>query len=193
MANPSHYRAQNSALEVPASIRSTGLELARILRWLPHDYGEYLRERLVLPRAEQRGWHSMLCDLCATAPIPGYLRVASDLWKLAGAHSERVWNDHSAAVLACFQFAEIDGERYLYHPSLLRTIATQVEKIHKRSPKSEDFTGPPFSTGGEQLPLLLFSVLQGKKEVQRKSVGGGVRENFDERLERIRRARDQAG
>jgi len=70
----------------------------------------------------QRGWYfQLLIESCAS-PRPGYLRLDSNLWSIAGAKRRDFWESHKAAVLACFKVREMEGQSWLYNERMLHTI-----------------------------------------------------------------------
>ena len=176
--------------EVPQVIDSEALALARALRWIPLEHHAVFND-IYLLRDFERGWFLSLYLACCRSPIPGYLgpitgSTALDLWKFAGARSERSFRGHSAKALAAYRFAEFDGEKYLYHPRLLTVIVEQLTKLHKR--RRGDFsTLSSVSTSGEQLPLLLFQVLKKEKAQGRGRVGEASNEQIDRIRERARK------
>ena len=150
----------DKAPEVAEPINSEALWLSRALRWIPLEHDAMFAETYLLEDF-QRGWFLNLYLGCLRSRIPGYLGpvtgpTALDLWKFAGARSERSFRGHSAKALAAYRFAEFDGEKYLYHPRLLAVIVEQLTKLRKRR-RGEDSTVSSLSTCGEQLPLFSSS------------------------------------
>jgi hypothetical protein len=81
----------------------------------------------------QQAWFFNLVIASLKSEPQGYLDPRLDLWRLAGAHSERFWESgsprHKAAVLACFsEIAEINGVKYLYFPPLVDVVNQQTKK-----------------------------------------------------------------
>lgn len=78
----------------------------------------------------QRGWYIQLLLLMTRAkPHIGYLPLDGQLWKLAGAHSKRYWENQSALVLACFKVREIGGAQWIYNERLLAELQEQSQKV----------------------------------------------------------------
>lgn len=81
----------------------------------------------------QRGWYMQLLLLSAdNSERLGYLKLDSDLWKLAGAMRKDFFDSHKSVVLACFKTKEIDGEPWIYNERLLKTIEDQLQKLNRK-------------------------------------------------------------
>lgn len=52
----------------------------------------------------------------------GKLPLKSDLWKIAGASTERFFNAENARVMACFETREVDGKLELYSETLSHSL-----------------------------------------------------------------------
>lgn len=73
-------------------------------------------------RDYQRGWFWQLTLKMVYVTPPGQLKLDSQLWTLAGAHSRRYWDANNGLVLAAFQIATLDGEQWLVHRELKNFI-----------------------------------------------------------------------
>src|SRR5438132_821199 len=77
----------------------------------------------------QRGWYAQMLLRSVRSERLGYLKLDGNLWRLAGAHSRAMWDQHSAAVMACFKSRQIDGTEWIYNQRLLRTMEEQDTKF----------------------------------------------------------------
>jgi hypothetical protein len=77
----------------------------------------------------QRGWYIQMLLRSARSERLGYLKLDGNLWRIAGAHSRAMWDQHSAAVMACFKSRQIDGTEWIYNQRLLSTMEEQDTKF----------------------------------------------------------------
>lgn len=104
------------------------------LEWLPLYIDKLLSSPAWLHmRDYQRGWYIQLLLLCTRSERLGYLRLDGRIWMLAGAHSKAMWEQHKAAVMACFKVRDFDGQSWLYNNRLLSVMENQSEKYLRKN------------------------------------------------------------
>jgi hypothetical protein len=86
-------------------------------------------------RDYQRGWYIHLLLLMTRSKPIGYLPLDAQLWRLAGSHNRRFYDQHAAVVMACFKIREFGGRRWIYNERLLTVLQEQDVK-HKRAIKN---------------------------------------------------------
>lgn len=83
----------------------------------------------------ERGWYWSLILESVYSPLPGYLKLDSDLWRLAGARSAQFFSAKNAGVLACFKRREIEGQEWIYSERLVETLKEQGSKLERHIKK----------------------------------------------------------
>jgi hypothetical protein len=83
----------------------------------------------------QRSWFDELLWAMFESDTQGYLAVCPDLWLLAGAHNAAYFDKHKAAVLACFESAQVGNSEVISYVPLLHTIHNLSTEIHQTRPK----------------------------------------------------------
>lgn len=83
----------------------------------------------------QRGWYIQLLLRSTRSERLGYLPLDGSLWRVAGAHSKAMWDNHKAAVMACFKIRTDDGRDWIYNDRLLNVMEEQSVK-YRKNPKS---------------------------------------------------------
>lgn len=86
----------------------------------------------------ERGWYWSLILESVYSSRPGYLKLDSDLWRLAGARSAQFFKAKNAAVLACFKSCQIEGQEWIFSARLVKTLEEQSLKYRKRFPHKPD-------------------------------------------------------
>jgi len=116
---------------------TSALEIER-LTWIP----------LLVDRLEESGaweelrdyqfaWYIKLLVKSTRSSRRGYLRLDTGiLWKLAGSHSRDYFERHWSAVLERFKVREIDGEQWIYSPTMLEVLAEQTTKYRRKFPQN---------------------------------------------------------
>lgn len=118
------------------------------LIWIPRNPFDQLRAPRHL-KDFQRSWFDELnLEALANREMQGYLRLTSDLWRIAGAHNREYFEKHSSAVLACFSRAMMAGGEVIFYPPLIEIIRSQLAKIHREN------TRPIHSLDSLQFPLF---------------------------------------
>lgn len=91
----------------------------------------------------QRGWYLQLLLRSTRSERLGYLPLDESLWRIAGAHSQAMWNNHKAAVMACFKIRTDDGRDWIYNERLLNVMEEQSGKYYRK--KSQTSSSPVVS------------------------------------------------
>jgi hypothetical protein len=104
------------------------------LTWLPLYIDDLLSSPAWLDMKDyERGWFLQLLLRCTRSERLGYLKVDGNLWKIAGAHSLPMWENHNRRVMACFKIRHDDGTQWLYNVRLLAVMEDQSQKYLRRS------------------------------------------------------------
>src|ERR1035437_6695753 len=103
------------------------------LEWLPL-YIDKLRSSPAWKDMKdfQRGWYIELLLRCTRSERLGYLKMDENLWRIAGAHSQPMWENHKGAVMACFKIRNDDGTSWIYNDRLFSVMEDQSQKYLRR-------------------------------------------------------------
>lgn len=118
---------------------------ANELYWLPIEIDSLLSSPAWTDMRDfQRGWYFQLLLRSVRSELPGFLRLDSNLWTIAGAKRSDFWESHKACVLACFKVREMEGQSWIYNERLLHTLEVQYSRRKRR--KTEGGTPLPFNS-----------------------------------------------
>jgi hypothetical protein len=114
------------------------------LEWFPL----YIDRLLSSPRWQhmhdyQRGWYIQLLLKSARSERPGFLRLDSNLWRIAGANRPDFFESNKSEVMACFKLREMEGQTWIFNERFVKTIGDQMKKLRKATTRSDasDVTG----------------------------------------------------
>lgn len=124
------------------------------LTWLPI----YIDSLLSSPAWQdmkdyQRGWYFQLLLRSTRSERLGYLPLDGSLWRIAGAHSRAMWENHNAAVMACFKIRTDDGGDWIYNERLLSVMEEQSGKYYRRRSQTSNSPVVSDSSSGDKCVL----------------------------------------